>query len=178
MAGAQADRRDEDFRSFVLGCQPRLLRFAEILTRDRGQAEDLTQHGLVKAYAAWRRIRDGSPELYVRRCILNAHTDRWRRGQWREQASSPLPDVAADSDHAARFAERDRVMRALARLTVTERAVMALRYYNGLSEAEIAEELRLAAGTVKSTAARALRKLRADVDLNDGPDLDRQEVGP
>jgi len=71
-----AGELDDEFRSFVLGSQARILRFAELLTGDRHAAEDLTQHGFAKLYASWRRLHTGNPEQYVRRCVINANTDR------------------------------------------------------------------------------------------------------
>jgi RNA polymerase sigma factor (sigma-70 family) len=115
---------------------------------------------LAKLYASWRRLHTGNPEQYVRRCVINANTDQWRRGTWRENAQATVPERPDHLDLAAALVERDFVMRALAELTPIERAVIALRYYNDLSEAEIAAELNMPPGTVKSTAARALRKLR------------------
>lgn len=161
----RAQVREQEFRTFVLASQPRLLRFAELLTGDRGHAEDLAQHGFAKAFASWGRLRSGNPEQYVRRCIINANTDRWRRGNWREHVTPRVEDGRIVEDMAIRLAERDAVMRALAALTSTERAVIALRYYQELSEAEIASELDIPAGTVKSTAARALAKLRQSAEL-------------
>jgi RNA polymerase sigma-70 factor (sigma-E family) len=167
-----ASELDDEFRGFVLGSQARILRFAELLTGDRHVAEDLTQHGLAKLYASWRRLRNGNPEQYVRRCVVNANTDRWRRGTWRENAQAAIPERSDHFDLASSLAERDFVMRALAELTPTERAVVALRYYNDLSESEIADELSMPAGTVKSTAARALRKLRVAIDEGGAPATD------
>lgn len=164
MLGSRSGELDEEFRRFVLGTQSRILRFAELLTGDRHVAEDLTQHGLAKLYASWRRLHNGNPEQYVRRCVINANTDRWRRGTWRESAQAAMAESPDHSDLAAALVERDFVMRALAELTPSERAVIALRYYNDLSEAEIACELKMPPGTVKSTAARALRKLRTVVN--------------
>jgi len=154
-----------EFADFVAGAQGRMVRLAELLTGDRGRAEDLAQDGFAKAYAAWRRIAPGDPEAYVRRCIVNAHTDWWRRRSWRERPSERLPEQPAPADLAGAVATRDVVLRALARLTVRERVVLALRFYLDLSELQIAAELRVAPGTVKSTAARALAKLRADTEL-------------
>ena len=157
---------DEEFHEFMTGCQARMLRLAELLTGDRGHAEDLAQHGLAKAYAAWGRIRDGDPESYVRRCIANANIDRWRRGTWRERPSKRLPDIPGSGDHVRVVAEREIVLRALGRLESRERTVLALRYFLELTELQIAHELGMPPGTVKSTAARALTKLRGDAELH------------
>jgi RNA polymerase sigma-70 factor (sigma-E family) len=154
-----------EFGDFVAGTQGRMVRLAELLTGDRGRAEDLAQEGFARAYAAWPRIGRGDPEAYVRRCIVNAHIDWWRRRSWRERPSERLPERASPADLAVAVATRDVVLRALARLTARERVVLALRFYLDLSELQIAAELKVAPGTVKSTAARALAKLRADADL-------------
>jgi RNA polymerase sigma-70 factor (sigma-E family) len=154
-----------DFASFVAGSQARMVRLAELLTGDRGRAEDLAQDGYAKAYAAWPRIRGGDPQAYVRRCIVNANTDWWRRRTWWEQPRPLLPDRPAPADMSARHAVRDVVLRALARLTPRERTVLALRFYLDLTEYQIARELGIAPGTVKSTMSRALTKLRADAEL-------------
>lgn len=176
MVGSRASQLDEEFRRFVLGSQGRILRFAELLTGDRHVAEDLTQHGFAKLYASWRRLQSGNPEQYIRRCVINANTDLWRRGTWRENAQAAVPELPDPSDLAASQAERDFVMRALAELTPVERSVIVLRYYNDLSEIEIAGELNVPAGTVKSTAARALRKLRAVVDDGGTAATDRNQA--
>ena len=154
-----------EFSEFVARSQARMVRLAELLTGDRGRAEDLAQHGYVQAYAAWRRIRTGEPDAYVRRCIVNANTDWWRRRTWREQPFAMMPETPAGFDTAAAFADRDVVLRALARLTSRERMVIVLRYYLDLSEQEIAAQLKIAPGTVKSAASRALAKLRSDAAL-------------
>ena len=82
-------RHDElgEFTDFVAGYQGKMVRLAELLSGDRGRAEDLAQDGFAKAYAAWDRIRVGDPAAYVRRCIINANTDWWRRRVRFEQPS-------------------------------------------------------------------------------------------
>jgi len=155
----------EEFTSFVLGSQARMIRLAELLTGDRGRAEDLAQEGFARTFVVWRRVRSGDPAAYARRCIINANTDWRRRRSWYEQPRPDAPDGPASADVAAALAEQDVVLRALAKLTGRERAVLALRFYLDLSEIQIADELGIAAGTVKSTVARALAKLRADADL-------------
>ncbi|HUD35559.1 MAG TPA: SigE family RNA polymerase sigma factor [Streptosporangiaceae bacterium] len=161
--GREADVAE--FSAFVARSQARMVRLGELLTGDRGRAEDLAQHGFVQAYSAWPRIRAGEPDAYVRRCIVNAHTDWWRRRTWREQPFEFIPELATAVDAAAQVANRDLVLRALSRLTTRERLVIVLRFYLDLSEAEIAAELKIAPGTVKSAASRALAKLRGDADL-------------
>jgi RNA polymerase sigma-70 factor (sigma-E family) len=165
--GGQLGREAEvaEFSEFVTRSQAKMVRLAELLTGDRGRAEDLAQHGFVQAYAAWRRISTGEPEAYVRRCIINAHTDWWRKRIWREQPFALLPEPPPGPDATIAVVDRDLVLRALGRLTDRERLVIVLRFYLDLSEHEIATELRIAPGTVKSAAARALAKLRSDAQL-------------
>jgi len=161
-------RRDaevEEFAEFVASSQARMVRIGELLTGDRGRAEDLAQHGFAQAFAAWHRIRGGDPEAYVRRCVVNANTDWWRRRYWREQPTAVLPERPDRSDDIAAAADREIVLRALSRLTMRERIVLVLRFYLDLSEQQIAAELKIAPGTVKSAAARGLAKLRADPEL-------------
>lgn len=154
-----------EFAGFVAASQARMVRLALLLTGDRSRAEDLAQDGYAKAYASWERIRGGDPGAYVRRCIVNANTDWWRRRTWREQPHALVPDQPGQRDMAGDMAAREVVLRALARLTRRERTVLALRFYLDLTEFQIAHELGIAPGTVKSTVARGLSKLRADAEL-------------
>jgi RNA polymerase sigma-70 factor (sigma-E family) len=150
---------DNDFRAFVVASRRRLVHLADLLTGDRGRAEGLAQHALVRTYLAWSRVRHGDPEAYARRVVINANVDWWRRRSWREQLGASVPELAMRNDHVDDFARRDAV-RALAALTPRERAVIALRFYCQLSENEAAREIGCAVGTVTSTTARALAKLR------------------
>ncbi len=162
--------RDAQFRDFVTDSQRRLVHFAELLVGDRGRAEDLVQEAYVAAYAAWPRIRNGAPEAYVRRCVMNRRVDWWRRRSSREWPVDQVADLPDDSS-SARITQVDQrllVFRALGRLTARERAAVVLRHYVGLSEAETATEMRVAVGTVKSTTARAVAKLRDDPILREG----------
>jgi len=115
----------------------------------------------------WDRIHADDPTAYVRRVLYTVHTDWWRR-RWRhEYVAAELPDRESSGDQAADIAERLRLRDALARLTRRERAVVVLRFYEDLSERETAETLGIAVGTVKSTCARALAKLRVSPQLTD-----------
>jgi RNA polymerase sigma-70 factor (sigma-E family) len=151
------------FNEFVVGRSGRLLRCAYLLTSDWAAAEDLLQSALVKAWSAWSRI-DGDPEPYVRRIMVNTQASWWRR-RWRgEIPSSELPEVA-ESGPADRIADRDHLWEALRRLPLRQRTVLVLRYFENLSEVEIAEAMGCSLGTVKSQASRALAKLRLDESL-------------
>lgn len=158
-----ADQHSE-FDAFVASSGPRLLRTAHLLAGDRHRGEDLLQDVLERTYLRWSRI-DGHPEAYVRRGLLNAQRSLWTRRLSRESLRGVVPERPAPGDVAVDAARVDAVARALQGLTARERAVVVLRYWSDLSEAQTAAELGLAVGTVKSTAHRALGKLRASPHL-------------
>lgn len=155
------------FEVFVAAASGRLLHAGDLLTGDRARAEDLVQLALARAFLRWGSIRDGNPEAYVRRTMVNAYLDWWRRLRWRELPQEAAGQGPSVHDPAADVARRDAVQRALRVLTRRERAVIVLRYWFDLSEAQIAAELGIAPGTVKSTAARALTRLRASEHVHD-----------
>lgn len=159
---------EAEFREWLVAHQRPLLRFAELVTGDRGRGEDLLQDALVRTFASWSRLRDGDPAAYTRRCILNGRTDWWRRRRSREVSAdlSSYEVTGSGRDEMAAAADRITLLRALQRLTARERAVVAMRHYLGLTERETAHELRMAIGTVKSSNARALDKLRRDPTLS------------
>ncbi|MER7073109.1 SigE family RNA polymerase sigma factor [Terrabacter sp. NPDC000476] len=176
-----ADRTD--FDTFVAARSAGLVRTAYLLTHDRGLAEDLVQTSLTKAWFAWGRI-EGRPEAYVRRIMVNTYSSWWRRRWNGEQATDELPETTGRSGRAD-GAERDRasgagqvddrtdLWRALSRLPRRQRAVVVLRFYEDLSEAETAEVMQCSVGTVKSQASRALAKLRIDPTLASTSDEER-----
>ena len=148
------------FRNFVEARSGALLRCAYLLVGNREQAEDLLQTALVKTYLAWSRIRDhGAVEAYVRRTIATTATSWWRSGVRRERAVGQLPERVG-ADQFVEAAERDAMWSHLNSLPARQRAVLVLRYYEGLAESEIAETLGIATGSVKSHAARGLATLR------------------
>ena len=149
---------DDAFAAFVAARSRHLLQAAHLLTGDRHRAEDLLQTALTRAYLRWDRIDE--PEGYVRRTMVNAHTDWWRRRPWREQPVDEVPETPV-ADGTASYDTRDAVLSALATLSPRQRAVVVLRYYEGLSEAEIAAQLGCSPGTVKSACSRAPERLRA-----------------
>jgi RNA polymerase sigma-70 factor (sigma-E family) len=155
---------EREFNDFCAGSSRRLAQFATLLVNDRHTAEDLVQTALVKAYLSWSSARN-SPVAYVRRVMLNQRTDWWRRLRGREQVTAEPPDAPVFGDLADAHASQDAVLQALRGLTKRERAVVVLRYFEDLSEAQIAAELEIAVGTVKSTLYRALGKLRVSPDL-------------
>ena len=163
---------DEDFVEFVQASSPGLLRAAYLLTGDRHLAEDAAQTALVRTYAAWSRVRRDDAFAYARRVLVNHVTDRWRR-RLREYATGTVPDQPAKADVAEEVALRQWLIGALASLTGRERAVLIMRYYFDLPEATVAYELHITVGTVKSTSARALAKLRISADPLSGLLADR-----
>ena len=146
-----------EFDAFVVSCSPRLVRTAYLLVRDRQLAEDLLQTALTKAWFAWRRI-EGNPEPYVRRVMVTTAVSWWRRRWTREVPSDRLPERAVPG---AETPDQD-MWQALGRLPVRQRAVVVLRFYEDLTEADTAELLGCSVGTVKSQCSKALAKLRID----------------
>jgi RNA polymerase sigma-70 factor (sigma-E family) len=147
---------------------PALVRFATVLTGDRGLAEDVVQEVMIRAYGRWRRIVElDQPEAYLRRMVTNEYLS-WRR-RWARV--TPHPDLAGATqpvaDHAEEHAERDAILLELARLPRRQRAVLVLRYYERLTDVEIAEVLGCPAGTVRSLASRALAALRIDARISE-----------
>ena len=157
--------QEQAFNTFVSARSRHLLQTAYLLTGDRHRAEDLLQTALTRAYLRWDHIESEDPEGYVRRTLANAHIDWWRRKPWREEPAAELPEVA-EPDQAAAYDVRNAVLGALAGLSRRQRAVIVLRYYEDLSEAEIATVLGCSPGTVKSAASRAIAKLRAHPGLS------------
>ena len=153
----------DGFAEFVVARQAALLRTAYLLTGHAQDAEDLVQTTLVKVVPHWRRIAD-NPEPYVRRVLVHENVSRWRRRRWREESTAVLPESLADApDHDELMAVRA----ALAGLAPRQRAVLVLRYYDGLSETDIAATLGIAPGTVKSQARDGLARLRQALPAGD-----------
>jgi len=161
--------RDADFTAYLQARQGRLLRTAYLLTGDQHQAEDLLQTSLAKLYLAWDKVRErDSVDAYVRRIMVNENNSLWRRGWKRREAptdavpeGSPFHDVYDEGLGAA-------VWEVVSTLPRKARAVVVLRYYEQLTEAETADVLGISVGTVKSQTSRALAALRerTPADLN------------
>ena len=152
------DEVDPDFAGYVVSRQRRLVRAAYLVCGDEHLAQDLVQQALTKLALRWNRLRDGNPDAYVNRILYRDAVSWWRRVR-RERLveqphDSPAP-VAGDD------AERMDVRRALMTLTPRQRAVLVLRYFEDLTEAETADQLGVTLGTVKSQSHVALNKLRA-----------------
>ncbi|MCW2673439.1 MAG: polymerase sigma-70 factor, sigma-E family [Frankiales bacterium] len=147
----------DDFEVFVRARSTPLLRTAYLMVGDYGRAEDLLQDVLTKVARNWHRI-DGPPEAYVRRALLNAAVNGWRRRRVAEVPWSGQ-DVAGPDPFAA-LDLRQSLMQGLRSLPPRQRAVLVCRYFDDLSEADTAALLGISTGTVKSTTSRALERLR------------------
>jgi RNA polymerase sigma-70 factor (sigma-E family) len=159
---------EQRFVAFVEARTSALLRYARVLTGDPHRAEDLVQSALASAYRHWGRVEPDGAEAYVRQAVLNGYLSWWRR-PWRGRETA-VADLAtlADRVHQSPAADdglmlRDTVVRALDSLPPRQRAVLVLRYYEDLSEAEIAQRMGTSTGTVKSQASKALARLRAQL---------------
>ena len=164
IAQMRTQDKDAEFAAYMTARQPSLLRTAYLLTGDRHTAEDLVQTALAKLYLSWDRVqRRELVDGYVRRILVNEHNSLWRRAWKRKELSSDvLPDHQAvtDSPDDGRSAALWEFVQTLPR---KQRAVVVLRYYEELSEAETADALGISVGTVKSQASRALASMRARV---------------
>jgi RNA polymerase sigma-70 factor (sigma-E family) len=159
------------FEEFAAARLPAVLRLAGVLTGDRSLAEDVVQEVLIRANARWQSIaRLDRPEAYINKMIVNEYLS-WRRRSWRLVLAGAGTDLHArpTPDPAAGYAERDAIFAELAKLPTRQRTVIVLRYYEGLSDAEIAEVLGCRPGTVRGYASRALAALR--VELTAAPPL-------
>jgi len=152
-----------EFDEFVAARSSGLLRTAYLLTRDHALAEDLLQTALAKAWFSWKRVA-GNPEPYVRKILVNTYASWWRRKWNGEHAHDVLPDRGTPdrSDHVSGAHD---LWQAMDRLPRKQRAVIVLRYFEDLTEAETARLLECSVGTVKSQASKALAKLRIDPAL-------------
>ena len=160
------DAEAEGFAQFVEARQRALQRTAWLLTGDWAAAEDLVQTALVRSWPRWERIRRrDDPEIYVRRAMLNTWASWRRRRWWGEQPAETVPDAQAVGDMATEVTARIAVQGALKSVTARQRAVLVLRVFDDLSEAQVAQVLDCAIGTVKSTMARAAARLREDPRL-------------
>ncbi len=182
MPATQSGRRaarDADFAAYLQARQSSVLRTAYLLSGDRHTAEDLTQTAFAKLYLSWDRVREqGSIDGYLRRILVNENNSLWRRG-WkrREHATDALPEPTPSLDEYddGRGTALWDLVQTLPRKA---RAVLVLRYYEELSEAETAEVLGISVGTVKSQTSRALAALRERTPAHLNPadrSTDREE---
>ena len=155
------------FEQFVVTRLPGLLRYAIVLTGDRDLAQDVVQEVLARSQVRWKQIsKSHSPDAYVRRMVVNEYLS-WRRS-WAARkvhaAGEQLVDLddarGGRRDHADDVVEADELWNRLATLGRKQRAVLVLRYYEQLDDAEIADLLGCTPATVRSNASKALNTLR------------------
>ncbi|SNT37783.1 RNA polymerase sigma-70 factor, sigma-E family [Actinomadura meyerae] len=150
------------YEEFVTTRAQALLRYGFVLTGNADDAADLLQESLIRLRGAWGRVLNkNDPEGYVRKIMARQHISVWRRRR-REHLMGAVPERHYDDRGLERAESDPRLWEALAVLPRRQRAVLVLRYYEDLSDEEIAGMLGISRGTVRSQAARALDKLRAD----------------
>ncbi|MEU1732907.1 SigE family RNA polymerase sigma factor [Streptosporangium sp. NPDC020145] len=162
-----AESAEEHFRDFVTSRWQAMLRTAYLLTGDHGRAEDLLQTALVRTHRRWNRIDD--PELYTRRVLANLNISWWRRRRITEHLTGTVPETAVQDPHTG-YETRDALWTAMLTLPPRMRAVLVLRYFEDLPEAEVARTLGCSLGTVKSQASRGLERLRGHPGITGDPE--------
>ena len=162
-----------DFEEFVIARRDALLRTAYLLTGNHHDAEDLVQSALIKVVPKWTRIKD-RPEPYVRQVLARESVNRWRGRRWRELTTDVVPEAVHpdSSDRADRIA----LLEDLRRLSPRQRAVLVLRYFDDLTEAETAASLGVSVGTVKSHVHDALARLRHQLPGEEQSESQRADV--
>jgi RNA polymerase sigma-70 factor (sigma-E family) len=161
VAASNAER-DADFADFFAAAWPRLLRTTYAVTGDLQLAEDTLQTAFARAYAAWARVsRADEPLAYVRRMAINAALQHHRRASTRRESVVEVIREQPQRDPEDDWLAHDEVWIAIRALPPRQRAVVVLRYYEDLSERQIADVLRCRPGTVKSQSSAALATLRA-----------------
>ena len=153
------------FEEYAGDAWPALYRYAYLLAGNHADAEDIAQQTLIKAFRSWSRVKEAqSPAAYLRRMLTNTYLSQ-RRPKARQLEL--LTDEPPETGHRSVDDGRDERMVLwphVKSLPPRQRAVIVLRYYEDLSEAEIADALGCSRGTVKSTAHHALKVLRAALD--------------
>ncbi len=161
------------FEEYAGSAWPSLYRYAYLLAGNHADAEDIAQQTLVKAYRSWSRVeRSDSPAAYLRQILTNTYLSQ-RRPKARQLEL--LTDAPPEPGHVTAAGPEDRMALwpSVNSLPPRQRAVIVLRYYEDLSEQEIADVLGCSRGNVKSTAHHALKSLRAALatqgaDASDG----------
>ncbi|MEO6509546.1 MAG: SigE family RNA polymerase sigma factor [Nocardioides sp.] len=146
---------EAEYVEYVAARQRSLMRAAYAMLGNRAAAEDAVQTTLTELYARWPRIRSGNPDAYGRRTLVNTCIGVSRKRR-REVVTDRVPEGRVDDGQSVVD-----LMDALGRLSVRDRAVLALRYLEDLSVREVAVALDVPEGTVKSQASRALTRLEA-----------------
>lgn len=159
-------REPDGFRDFVVARSPALVRSAWLLTGNEATAQDLVQVALSEVWRRWGSIqRQDAPEIYVRRVMMTTFLT-WSRRRWhKETPAAVLPDLPGLVDPFQEADLRHVLTAALATLPRRQRGVLVLRFFEDMTEAQVADVMGCSIGTVKSQAFKALARLRADVRL-------------
>lgn len=158
--GESRSGTDAEFEAFVAAAWPRLRRAAWLLCRDSHEAEDLVQSALARAYARWGKVSRDGAYAYVHRALVNGYIDSVRRRRPVPVDTGLGAEVGVTGGHGT-VDERSELSDLLAPLSPRERTIIVWRYYFDASEVEVARQLGVSVGTVKSTSSRALARLRA-----------------
>ena len=150
----------DGFDEFVVARRAPLSRTAYLLTGDHHLAQDLLQVAMFRVAERWRQLRDGTPEAYARRIMVNEITSWRRRRRYHERPVDSVDDNAGSGDLSSSVVRKVVLGRALAQLAPRQRAVLVLRFYEDLTEAAAADVLGCSVGTVKSQTHQALARLR------------------
>ena len=152
---------EAEFAELVAAVTHRVHRVAYAVCGDRQLAEDAVQSALMSAYRTWPRVRDAdSSEAYLRKMVVNQLFSWRRRKSWGTAAVLGRGLEPSRGSHEGAVVEHQRIWSAVGELPPRQRAVIVLRYYEGMSEAEIAETLGIRPGTVKSQSSAAMTRLR------------------
>jgi RNA polymerase sigma-70 factor (sigma-E family) len=165
---------DPGFEAFVAGAYRALVATGRLLVGP-DLAEDLVQASLIRTFVRWRSLRDPKNATAYTRTVMARLAVRWGRRRWRGEEAGRVLDPIPFEDHSDRVAAADDVLRALRGLPVAHRAVLVLRFYEQLSEADVARALRCRPGTVKSRTARAIAQLRSGGLLDNPATLEEKE---
>jgi RNA polymerase sigma-70 factor (sigma-E family) len=151
-----------DFDQFVAAHVDDLAHTAYLIVWDEAEAEDLVQECLLKVARRWPRVRRmEQPRAYARRILVNLALDGARgRARRRSELEPAAPASQIAVDPVPGIDTRAELLDALGQLSPRQRAVLVLRYFNDLTEAQVAEVLGCSPGTVKSSASRGLARLR------------------
>jgi RNA polymerase sigma-70 factor (sigma-E family) len=174
--GALGPRDGLAFESWLAAREPALQRTAHLLTGDVHAAQDLVQTTLAKLYLRWDHVRRADNiDAYARRALINEFRSAWRRPSRRaEQVVAAVPDLPAP-DAPTYDGAQEAVWRFVCALPPKQRAVIVLRFYEQLTEAEIADLMGISVGTVQSQSSRAIAALRAN--LPNHPEITGEGAG-
>jgi RNA polymerase sigma-70 factor (sigma-E family) len=169
-------RDDEEYKGYVVARYRTLVQAAVLFGCRRQDAEDAVQDALIRCYRAWPQVslaRD--KDAYVYRVLVNGISRGWRRRWGGETPFEDVPEPDPTDDHAVGVSVSQTVRTSLMRLAPDQRQVLVLRYFADLSEAQIAQVLGVAQGTVKSRSSRAIAALAKDSSLGELVDTPHEE---